>query len=159
MSKQQKLEHASCPTTNHTFPRRPFGQKTVVCQRFQKDWFSEINYPWIYYEESTPPPPPPTHTHTHTNFRQDIPIGKMLCRRWKGLKQTINPTTMKKLLTALLRYLRGPSKRTEDMAETLSSALAEGNSVARQALLKILSNVRFLARQALPLRDEKEGEL
>ena len=52
-------------------------------------------------------------------------------------------------LEAVDRIVEIP-KCTEDISETLSSALAEETSVARQALLKILSNVRFLAREALP---------
>ena len=45
----------------------------------------------------------------------------------------------------------------EDIGEQLSNAHAEEKSVNRQALLNILSNVRFLARQALPLRGDGDG--
>jgi len=44
------------------------------------------------------------------------------------------------------------------MFELLSEAHAEEKAVARQALLEILSNIRFLARQALPMRGDGKGE-
>ena len=40
----------------------------------------------------------------------------------------------------------------EDMGEILSSCHTDEKSTNRQCLLKILSNVKFLARQSLPLR-------
>ena len=40
----------------------------------------------------------------------------------------------------------------------MSTAINNERSANRQNLLKILSNVRFLARQALPLRDHGSGE-
>jgi len=45
----------------------------------------------------------------------------------------------------------------EDIGEQISQAHAEEKSANRQALLKILSNIRFLARQALPLRGDGNG--
>ena len=48
---------------------------------------------------------------------------------------------------------------TEDVGETLSREHSAEKSVNRQPLLKILSNFRFLARQALPLRGDKAGEI
>ena len=40
----------------------------------------------------------------------------------------------------------------EDVGEIISSCHADEKSTNRQCLLKILSNVKFLARQSLPLR-------
>ena len=48
-------------------------------------------------------------------------------------------------------------KTCEDIGEQISQAHAEEKSVNRHALLEILSNVRFLARQALPLRGDGDG--
>ena len=48
---------------------------------------------------------------------------------------------------------------TDDIGETLSSEHSAEKSVARQALMKILSNVKFLARQALPLRGKGASEV
>lgn len=45
-------------------------------------------------------------------------------------------------------------KTTQDVGETLSSIHKQEKQQRRQVLLKILSNVRFLARQALPLRGD-----
>jgi len=47
---------------------------------------------------------------------------------------------------------------TEDVGELLNEKHAEEKAVARQSLLKILSNIRFLARQALPMRGDGKGE-
>lgn len=48
-------------------------------------------------------------------------------------------------------------RQCQDVGEQLSFAHLEEKSANRQALLKILSNVRFLARQALPLRGDGDG--
>lgn len=45
-----------------------------------------------------------------------------------------------------------------DIANQISTAINNERSANRQNLLKILSNVRFLARQALPLRGHGSGE-
>ena len=45
-----------------------------------------------------------------------------------------------------------------DISAQLSVTFNEARSANRQNLLKILSNVKFLARQALPLRDHGSGE-
>ena len=45
-----------------------------------------------------------------------------------------------------------------DIADQMSTAINNERSANRQNLLKILSNVRFLARQALPLRGQGSGE-
>lgn len=57
---------------------------------------------------------------------------------------------------AHLRFNVIPSQR-KDIGEQLSQAHAEEKSANREALLKILSNVRFLARQSLPLRGDGDG--
>ena len=41
-------------------------------------------------------------------------------------------------------------RTTNDVADLLSKKHAAEKEIAKKALLKILSNVRFLARQALP---------
>ena len=45
-----------------------------------------------------------------------------------------------------------------DISAQLSTTSCEGRSINRMNLLKILSNVKFLARQALPLRGHGSAE-
>ena len=45
----------------------------------------------------------------------------------------------------------------EDIGEEIFPSYAEEKWVSWQALLKILSNIRFLARQTLPLRGDDDG--
>ncbi len=52
---------------------------------------------------------------------------------------------------AVLKTITLPAT-TKDIGENLSSQLAKDRLERRQFLKKLLSNVRFLARQALPLR-------
>ncbi len=52
---------------------------------------------------------------------------------------------------AVLKTITIPAT-TKDIGESLSSQLAKDRLEHRQCFLKLLSNVRFLARQALPLR-------
>ena len=65
---------------------------------------------------------------------------------FKGRKEAIN-------CTLFLPTCRG------NVGETFSSKHAVKKSVNCQALLKILSKVRFLTRQALPLQGDKVGEI
>ena len=53
----------------------------------------------------------------------------------------------------MLKVLTLP-RTTQDVGETLSSIHKQDKQQQQQVLLKILSNVRFLARQALPLRGD-----
>ncbi len=52
---------------------------------------------------------------------------------------------------AVLKTITLPAT-TKDIGESLLSQLAKDRLERRQCFLKLLSNVRFLARQALPLR-------
>ena len=52
---------------------------------------------------------------------------------------------------AVLKTITLPAT-TQDIGESISSQLAKDRLDRRQCFLKLLSNVRFLARQALPLR-------
>ena len=47
----------------------------------------------------------------------------------------------------------------EDVSETFLTEHSAEKSVNHQVLLKILSKVQFLTRQALPLRGDKAGEI
>ena len=49
-------------------------------------------------------------------------------------------------------------RTTNDVADLLSKKRAAEKEIAQKPLLKILSNVRFLARQALPFRGHGIGE-
>ena len=48
-------------------------------------------------------------------------------------------------------------QQCQDTGEQIFQTHAAEKSVSRQALLKILSNIRFLARQTLPLRGDGDG--
>ena len=53
---------------------------------------------------------------------------------------------------AVARVITAPATTTGDVGELLSEKHAKEKAINRKILLTILSNVRFLARQALPLR-------
>ena len=46
---------------------------------------------------------------------------------------------------------------TRDVGELINEKYAEEKAVSRQSLLKFLSNIRFLVRQALPMRGKRES--
>ena len=48
--------------------------------------------------------------------------------------------------------------RTGDVGELINEKYAQEKAASRQPLLKILSNIRFLAIQALPMRGDGKGE-
>ena len=147
------------------FPPREFGKKKITKCSFQKDWF--VAHPWIHYDETRDS----TFCHVcvrayHRNYISDNNIEP----RWfsKGYTNWKDATCegrgfkghelSKGHKEAVERTLVLPTC-TEDVGKTLSREHSAEKSVNRQALPKILSNVRFLAQQALPLRGDKAGEI
>ena len=169
LSKQRKFQNV--PDVGDTpnqpkkkFPMREFGKTKITRTAFQKGWFDE--YPWIHYDE------PRDLAFCFTCIRaynQKCIANQNIEPRWisegysnwkvatrpgRGFKGHETSDCHKE---AIERTETLP-KCTADVGESLSADHAAEKSIARQALLKILSNVRFLARQALPLRGDNAGE-
>ena len=82
---------------------------------------------------------------------EDLAIGKM---QWLRSQDTSKVSLTRKQRTLLSLYLAA----YKDCAEMLSSQHAKEKADSWHMLYKILSNVRFLARQGLPLRGSGQGD-
>ena len=150
----------------YTFPPRKFGNKTVVERRFKKEWFEK--YTWLHYDELN------DRAFCHTCVCA-YNMGHMTSAN-DTLEQTFISTGYTNWKDALVKK-RGFAaheqskchqhavlctvtlpRTTADVGELLNETLAKEKSIAREVLLKILSNIRFLARQALPMRGDGVGE-
>ena len=67
----------------------------------------------------------------------------------KGFKRHESSASHKK---AVARYISIPAEVVGDIGELISDQHAKDKVVNRKALLSILDSIRYLARQALPLR-------
>ena len=147
------------------FPKRPFGKTKVVNRSFQNQWFEK--WRWLHYDESR------DLAFCHTCVVA-MKTGKMknagtvdsafvfrgYCN-WKdtsGEKGAFNNhehSTVHKKAVELVVTL---PKSTRDVGELLSSAHAQEKRANRQYLLKVIQNVRFLARQGLALRGDGDEQ-
>ena len=139
------------------FPKREFGRQRRVNRSFQATWFQRWN--WLHYDEC-----------------QDIVFCYLCVKAYREKKlssglidlsfisngfsnwkdacvnfkahecSNCHKESVEKILTL-------PST-TQDIGEALSSIHKQEKLQRCQMLLKILSNLRFLARQALPLRGD-----
>ena len=160
------IDDAPNQPMNFSFPGRNFGKQVIVRRKFNKDWFGKFS--WLHYDESS------DRAFCHTCIR----AYNQEC--FTTANDTIKPSFITTGYTnwkdALVRKRGFPlheksdchkhavmcavtiPETTADVGELLNEVHAGEKAVARQSLLKILSNVRFLARQALPLRGDGPGE-
>ena len=141
------------------FPKRLFGKTKPVKRAFQSNWFKQ--WTWIHYNEE-----------------KDLAIC-FLCAKALREKKLFAPNAEESFTTkgfsnwkdatvrfrdhaktdchkdALLKLVVLP-KTTPDVGELMSRSHAEDKAANRQCFLKLLSNMRFLARQALPMRGHEE---
>lgn len=136
------------------FPQRVFGTKKY---RFQASWFQR--WPWLHYIENsdavlchvctkannlelplTEKGDPAFTTTGYTGWKKATESGK-------GFAKHENSTFHKNALSLLTE-----AEKSKDIAEQLCSQYEAEKITRRNNLIKILSSVRFLARQGLPLR-------
>ena len=140
-----------------SFPKREFGKTVKVNRSFQAAWFKQ--YSWIHYGEE-----------------EDAAYCFLCIKAYKERKISVKNTDPAFISTgfrnwkyALIKFRTHDSsschreavekvltlpKTTRDIAESLSSAHKADKLKNRQMLMKVLTNVQFLARQALPLRGD-----
>ena len=148
------------PTYN--FPLRAFsnGKKQ---KRFNRDWFENENWkPWLHYD--------PEKDAAFCATRVTATRGNLIpCKNSdkafisNGFTNWLDAGTKNR---GFDKHFRSDShkeahERPEacgDISSQVSIAYNNEKSTNRENLLKILSNVRFLARQALPLRGHGTGK-
>ena len=148
------------------FPDRQFGSSKVVTRKFMKDWFNK--YPWLHYDETNDR----AFCHTcitaynrgHMTTADDTTKSAFISTGYTNWKDALakkrgfalheQSNSHKHAVTCVVTI----PATTGDVGELLDEKHAEEKAVARQSLLKIFSNIRFLARQALPMRGDGKGE-
>lgn len=141
------------------FPKKAFGKSKVVERAFQASWF--LRWKWLHYDEAN------DLVFCHPCMKAHAE-GKLRCR-------TLEPAFIRKGFsnwkdaTSLFRKHEESSCHKEaveavitlprvtcDVGELLSQAHAVEKEENRRCLRKILSNIRFLARQACALRGDHD---
>ena len=146
--------------THFNFPQREFGQKKY---RFQASWFQK--WPWLHYVEhndtvlchtcacAAAMELPSTEKGELSFVKTGFSGWKKATESEKGFSKHENSTFHKNATSMLETALT-----TKDIAEQLSSQHEAEKLTRRKNLLKILSSVRYLARQGLPLRGDGDDK-
>ena len=140
------------------YPKREFGKKVIVKRSFQSQWFSR--WSWLHYNEEK-------DAAYYFNCVKAYKEGKLQSvgcvestyiskgyNNWKDAAVKFSAHEDSACYkTAILKTITIPSTHA-DIGESLSSQHAQEKLERQKCFLKLLSNVRFLARQALPLQGD-----
>ena len=142
---------------NLKFPSRNFGKKTIVSRSFQAGWFDR--YKWLHYDERT------DAVFCHTcrsakeknrlkSSRKDASFISRGFTNWKDAILSFSKHETSECHKEAIDSMLVLPKTTRDIGEMLSAAHASEKKDNRQLLLKILQNLRFLARQSIAIRGD-----
>ena len=140
------------PPSSFNFPQCEFGKKQVVKRSCQLQWFSK--WEWLHYDEDDDM----VFCHfcvtalvkrtVQWNKGEAAFVSKGYCN-WKdaivAFRKHEGSDCHKSAIEAVVTL---PSQ-CKDIEEQLSKRVASDKQDNRQRLLKVISNVRFLARQGL----------
>ena len=143
---------------NLAFPSKSYGNRN---RSFQSEWLDR--HPWLHYVESLDA----VFCHTRIkavagnlissgNADNVFTRARYGCNNWKstteknkGFRKHEASASHKE---AVARYISTLAEVIGDVGELLCNQHAEEKMKSRKVLLAILGNMRYLARQALPLR-------
>ena len=139
---------------NIVFPKRQFGMKKPTWRRFQKQFFDE--FPWLHYSEASDSAF--CYDCICANNRHLITSAKVEQRfisegytNWKEANQRFkNHQESECHKEAMLRL--NINKECKDVGKVFSEKEASDQEKNRKSLIKILSDIRYLGRQGIPLR-------
>ena len=156
------VEKSPLQPTNIRFPQRLFGKKNPKKRSFQQAWYK--SYPWLQYNS----PKGVCYCHTCVKALQETkikPNGNIELAftskgfyNWKDAKVAFRNHEDSAVHRKSVEMLYTLPRTTKDIGETLSESYANEKKKNREYLLKILQNVRFLARQLLAIRDDGSEE-
>lgn len=148
------IQNKAFQPTHISFPSREFGRNSPVRRTFQAGWFNRFK--WLHYD-----------------LGQDAAYCFICCKAVKGRKVRLSFKTEKSFLVngftnwkdATRIFSRHEScefhkssaaalSSNVDVSDMLSKQAAAEKQQNRQYLLKVLTSIRFLARQGLPLRGD-----
>ncbi|XP_071522625.1 LOW QUALITY PROTEIN: uncharacterized protein Atac2 [Panulirus ornatus] len=141
------------------FPKRVFGKANPVARSFQPSWFHR--WPWIHYDEANDRAFCHVCVKAYTqNLISSAVIEPLFISR--GFTNWKDVTTKRGFPAhersdchreAVEHLLNSPAKK-QDTREHLPAEHEEEKAVNRRNLLKILSNIQFLARQGLAIQGD-----
>ncbi len=151
------VEETAHQPISFPFPKRPYGIKNIVYRSFQPKWFNL--HPWIHYIESN-------DSVLCYVCMQAIKQKKMSEKRADNAFITRGYHNWKDAVVAFKKHEESvchkeatdvmliiPSQH-RDCGEMLSGGLAREKAINRQMLYRIISSIRYLARQGLALRGD-----
>ena len=138
------------------FPQRSFGKTKIVKRSFQPSWYDK--WQWIHYNENEDSVlcftcvQAATQKKLQWSTNADLAFISRGFYNWKDATVKFTQHAASKChKESVLKVVTLPST-SKDIAESMSAQIAKERFERRQCFLKILSNIRFLARQGLPLR-------
>ena len=149
------------PLVNSKFPYREFGKQKLVKRAFQHSWFAK--WKWLHYEEDM-------YKAFCYNCIQAYKEDKL---RASNLELAFISKGFNNWKDASVKFKEHESSNchkdsmivtvdlpssVKDIAETLQRELTKQKSENRQMLLKISSNIRFLALQSIAIRGDGDEE-
>lgn len=143
--------------SSFNFPKKTFGQTKTVQRSFQPQWFK--SWTWLHYDELRDLCFCYICIQAHAEKKISSGyIDQCFISRgfsnWKDATSVFKKHDQSKCHREALERTVTLPKSTKDIGETLSERHANEKSENRRCLLKIISNIRFLARQGLPLRGD-----
>ena len=154
------MDSASLPEEPHQpkdlkFPQRNFCKTKVVKRSFQPSWYTK--WPWIHYNQNDDTvmcficAQAAAQKKLLSSSHADLAFKSSGFYNWKDATVKFTQHAASKChQEAVLKVITLPST-SRDIAECMSAQVTVERLDRRQCFLKILSNIRFLARQGLPM--------
>ena len=149
------------PLVNFKFPYREFGKQKLVKRAFQHSWFAK--WKWLHYEEDMDKA---FCYNCIQAYKEDKLRASNLelafiskgFNNWKDASVKFKEHESSNCHKDSMIVTVDLPSSVKDIAETLQRELTKQKSENRQMLLKILSNIRFLARQSIAIRGDGDEE-
>lgn len=139
---------------NYKFPARYFGQTKPVKRYFQGEWFDQ--YTWLHYSEDGDKAfcylcMQGQTRKLITETKAEQAFVKIGFTNWKDATRAFTKHERSDSHKEAVLRLE-ISNECQDVGMILTSKTKNDQADSRKALLKLISNLRFLARQGLPIR-------
>ena len=137
-----------------SFPHRSYGKTKVVQRRFQAEWFDK--WTWITYDETKDAvfcivcQQVSKEKKLSNSKYEPTFVSKGYCN-WKEAREAFRSHASTECHKESIERVVTLTETTSDIGESLSSSYANEINQNKNMLLKIFENIRFLARQGLPL--------
>ena len=144
---------------NFRFPRREFGKKTIIQRAFQPSWFDR--FAWLHYDEARDAAfchiccSASTQKRLKTSHKESTFLLRGFTN-WKDGTVCFSKHEMSDCHKEAVQAMIVRPQTVRDVGEQLSEIHASDKMENRKMLLKILQNLRFLARQCISVRGDND---